>query len=188
MSADELVGQLRGLASKLDRPLGARDVPLAMWRAILHRFGSVAAARELAGLPGPPTNSRWSEDGVLDEIRRLARSGVTITFNGLRDAEREDVNGAIVMYFGSIVRARWLARVPHPPRQLGEWTKWDEERVVAEILARHEAGEPLASSKVPPKFIAAAVTSAAGVTRSRLLGSTTRRFGYVAVNTPAMSC
>lgn len=154
---DELVRLLRRIASKLDRPLSARDVPLGLWRALLREFGSVAAAREAANLPGPPSNYRWSEDGVLDEIRRLARNGVRIVQQDLKDAGREDVVGAIVMYFGSITRARRLARVPDPPRRAWVPERWDEERVGAMILERHRAGEPLASSKVPGRFIAAGI-------------------------------
>ena len=157
MSRDQLFARLRKIAATLDRPLEARDIPQTMWRVLLSRFGSVAKARSAAGLPGPPLNHRWSEDGVLDEIRALARAGVTINHPGLKDTGREDVVGAIVTYFGSIVRARRLAGVPHPPHHYGGWSSWDDERVVAEILARHHAGEPLACSRVPGKLVAAAI-------------------------------
>lgn len=154
---DELVHALRRIAAKLKRPLSARDVPLGLWRALLREFGSVAAARTAADLPGPPLNHRWSEDGLLDEIRGLARDGVRIVHQDLKDAGREDVLGAITSYFGSIVRARRLARVPDPPRRTWIPERWDEERVVAEILARHRTGEPLASSKVPGRIVAAGI-------------------------------
>jgi hypothetical protein len=157
VSPDELVRALRRIAAKLDRPLSARDVPLGLWRALLREFGSVAAAREAARLPGPLLNYRWSEDSLLDEIRRLARSGVRIVHQDLKDAGREDVLGAITGYFGSIVSARRLARVPDPPRKTWVPEPWDEERVVAMILERCRAGEPLASSKVPARYVAAGI-------------------------------
>jgi len=69
----ELIRALRRIADKLDRPLSARDVPLGLWRAVLREFGSVASAREAANLPDPPLNYRWSEDELLDEIRKLSR-------------------------------------------------------------------------------------------------------------------
>ncbi|MGE3761864.1 MAG: hypothetical protein AB7L94_06415 [Kofleriaceae bacterium] len=61
-------------------------------------------------------------------------------------------------YHGSFVRARRLAGIPSPGRREPEVIeRWDEERIVAEILARERDGEPLAYKQVPTKLADAAV-------------------------------
>ena len=76
-------------------------------------------------------------------------SGLTIRYRDLELAGREDLVGAIRTYIGSIVRARVLPNVPHPPRAPHVEERWDEDRVVEDILELHGAGEPLAYSKAP---------------------------------------
>lgn len=92
---------------------------------------------------------------MLKELRRLARQGVVLSDRGLSDAGRRDLVGAVRDYFGSIVRARAIAGVPDPPRPSGKREKWDEARVVTEILERYEEALPLAKSRAPQRLIRA---------------------------------
>jgi hypothetical protein len=75
----------------------------------------MANARRAAGLPQPALNRRWSADRVVEELRRRANAGLATTERALRKAGRIDLIGAIQRYFGSIVRARRVARIPGPP-------------------------------------------------------------------------
>lgn len=150
-----VLDELRRIAEDLGRAVESRDLTEATWRAVRRHFGTMVAARRAAGLPDPRRNTRWSETLVLDEIRRLSRAGVVITQHELNKRSRSDLVGAISKYVGSIVRARRLARVPDPPPRLGTRERWDEDRVMAEIRARHRDGEPLARSKTPTRLVKA---------------------------------
>jgi hypothetical protein len=81
---------------------------------------------------------------------------LTIRYRDLELAGREDLVGAIRSYVGSIVRARVLANVPHPPRAVHAQDSWDEERVVEDILDLHRAGQSLAFTRAPSKLVNAA--------------------------------
>ncbi|MGE0551757.1 MAG: hypothetical protein AB7O24_30245 [Kofleriaceae bacterium] len=140
-----------------DRPLRSDEIPFELYNALLHHFGGIHRARRAAHLPDPPQHREWSQADVITEIRRLDHSGMAIRYRDLELAGREDLVGAIRTYVGSIVRARILANVPHPPRAIGVMERWDEDRVVEDILELHRLGEPLSYSKAPNKLVNAGV-------------------------------
>lgn len=147
--------ELAELTEEAGRPLRSYELEISLYDALLHHFGSIRGARRAAKLADPPFPRRWTKKTVVAEIRRLHRSGVTIRYRDLEQADREDLVGGIRVQIGSIVRARRLARVPEPPRRTFEAEMWDEDRVIEEILERHEAGEPLAYSKAPSRLVSA---------------------------------
>jgi len=161
--ADSLPSKKATLAElvKLTRaagaPLPSNEIPTGLYNALLHHFGGIQRARRAAKLPDPPQYREWSQASAVAEVRRLHQDGLTIRFRDLELCGREDLVGAIRVYVGSIIRARVLAGVPHPPRRWFEQERWDEDRVVEEILELHELGKPLAYSKAPNKLVNAGV-------------------------------
>jgi hypothetical protein len=134
------------------RPLPSNELPFALYDALLHYFGGIHRARRAANLPDPPQVREWTKADAIAEVRRLHDDGLTIRYRDLELAGREDLVGAIRTYVGSIVRARVLASVPHPPRAAWVQEFWDEDRVVEDIVDLHDAGQPLAYSRAPSKL------------------------------------
>ena len=149
----QALADLVKLTRQAGAPLPSNEVPFALYNALLHHFGGIQRARRAAKLPDPPQYREWNEVDVIAEIRRLHENGLTIRYRDLELAGREDLVGAIRTYVGSIVRARLLAKVPHPPRRVSVEERWDEDRVVEEILELYRLGEPLAASKAPDKLV-----------------------------------
>ncbi len=154
---DDVIRELRTLATKLDRPVVRLDLPRPLHWAVLRWFGSITKARDAAELAGPERNTRWDRDRVLSEMRRLSRAGMIITRRNLQSASRHDLIGAISAHVGTLVRARRLARVPGPTYQDRKRQKWDEDRVIQEIRNCKRGGESLASSKAPSALVRAAI-------------------------------
>ncbi|MBV8756320.1 MAG: hypothetical protein JO257_03530 [Deltaproteobacteria bacterium] len=153
----QALAELVKLTREAGAPLPSNELPVALYNTLLYYFGGIQKARRAAKLSDPPQYREWSQADAVTEIRRLHESGVTIRYRDLELAGREDLVGAIRTYVGSIVRARILARVPHPPRAEYEAERWDEDRVVEDILDLHTAGESLAYSKAPSRLVNAGV-------------------------------
>jgi hypothetical protein len=149
--------ELAKLTRQAGKPLPSHALPIQLYDDLLHHFGSIMEARRAAGLAQAPYPRRWTAERVVAEIRRLHRRGIVIRHEDLIDAGREDLAGAIRVYLGSIVRARILARVPHPERRLFEPEAWDEDRVVSEIVDLHEKRKPVAYSRAPKRLVNAGV-------------------------------
>jgi hypothetical protein len=126
-------------------------------QAALFHFDRLRDARRAAGLPEPEPKRKWSTERVIDELRRVHRNGGPTTVPALIKAGRYDLVSAVHSYVGTIARARRLAGIPEPARRSVQGERWDDERVIAEIIARHEAGESIASSKVPSRLENAAI-------------------------------
>lgn len=110
-----------------------------------------AAAR--AGRRSP--SAVWSRRRVIDELRRLDRSGQSTTWGDLVEAGHGDLVGAAATYAGGLQRARVQAGVRRPERRMPV-PRWDKASIVGAIRDRVGKRQPLASSKVPPRFVAAA--------------------------------
>ncbi len=152
------IAELVTLTRQAGKPVASDALPFTLYNSLLHHFGGIARARRAARLPDPPPGPRkWTTASVISELRRLHQTGLTIRFRDLERCGREDLVGAIRAHVGSIVRARVLAGIPHPPRALSFQEHWDEDRVVEEILELHERGQPLAYSKAPNKLVNAGV-------------------------------
>ena len=90
---------------------------------------------------------RWTERKIVEELTELYHKGVAITVRGLIEAGRHQLAHAI-NHFGGLRRARRLAGLPRPsPRRVPDALQADG--VLDEIRRRHEAGEPLAWSRIP---------------------------------------
>jgi hypothetical protein len=156
-SKQTALAELKKLTRQAEAPLPSNELPAALYNALLHHSGGIQKARRAANRPDPPYPKTWTEAKVLDELRRLHDSGVTIRFRDLELCGREDLVGAIRVEIGSIVRARRLARISDPPRAWSEQESWDEDRVIGEILDLARDRQPLAYSKAPSKLRNAAV-------------------------------
>ncbi|HEX2692238.1 MAG TPA: hypothetical protein VHN14_36765 [Kofleriaceae bacterium] len=95
---------------------------------------------------------------MIDELRRIHfRGRVRITSDALRVAGHQGLISAIYLLLGSVPRARRLAGIPDPGyRPPYAIQRWDEDRVLSEIRARHRRKQALASTKVPLTLRAAA--------------------------------
>jgi len=151
-----LLEQLRELVAD-GAPLPATALPKELYGAILTHFGSIADARRAAGLSASlPARRRWSEEAVIEELRRLHGLGLSIRDRDLKDAGYSGVVEAAQVYCGGLARARRLARIAIARRIPRQRSSWDAERVVAEIRALRAAGRPLARSKVDARLYLAA--------------------------------
>jgi len=100
---------------------------------------------------------QWSVEAIVEELRRLERTGVRMTMTTLIYNGHTGLASAIHNYIGGIARARRLAGIPEPVPLQFERESWDEDTVVATIRARHRAGESVAYRSVPTKLADAAV-------------------------------
>jgi hypothetical protein len=148
-----------------------RHDPSASLSIHMH-FPGLSAAREAAGVAGPPyikpknktgpkptsTFGRrpnlWTKERVLADLRRLHRAGRRTAHADLMAAGLSGLVHAAVLYAGGLRAARALAGIaPLTPRPTKKW--WNEERVVVAIKKRKRAGKSLASTLAPPKLVTA---------------------------------
>jgi hypothetical protein len=133
------------------------DLDAATRRAVLLHWGSMSRARADLGLRQlEPPRQVWSRKRVVDEMKRLHRSGQHMSCIAVIKAGRNDLVVAAHRYVGSWARARELAGIRferHRPRAA---QAWDATTVVETISERHRLGQTLASSKVPRALILAA--------------------------------
>lgn len=127
------------------------------YRGALAHFGGIASARTHAGV-APPSFAFWSQERVIDELRRIhLRGRVRITSHALGVAGYKGLLSAIYVVIGSFPRARRLAGIPDPGyRSPDTIHRWDEDSVISEIRARHQRKQSLAPTKVPLTLRAAA--------------------------------
>jgi len=152
----EILERLRALAPE-GAPLPASALPRDLYSAILARFGSIARARQAAGLAASlPRRRRWSEEAVVEELRRLHGLGLRIRDRELKEAGHSGVVEAAQIYCGGLARARRLARISDERRSARKREPWDAERVLTEIRALRAAGQSLARSRVDPRLYLAA--------------------------------
>jgi molybdenum-dependent DNA-binding transcriptional regulator ModE len=135
-------------------------------RSVPLYFRSLDAACKAAGVPGamrrPAARARrrspsavWSRRRVIDELRRLDRSGQSTRWGDLVEAGRGDLVGAAATYAGGLQRARAQAGVRRPERRMPV-PQWNKASIVGAIQDRVRKRQTLASSKVPPRLVAAA--------------------------------
>lgn len=160
MARSRALSELRAAAGELGS-IGVANLRLrashGLYRALLHHFGTLDAARAAAGVVGPtPKNQHWSQAKVVVGLRRAHRAGVRLTVRGLAAAGYRSLVNAARIYCGNLLRARKLARLPEPAPIIYERIAWDEDTVIAEIKALGRARRPLAASKVPSKLLNAA--------------------------------
>jgi hypothetical protein len=126
-------------------------------RAVLLYWGDMDGARQALNLRRPqPARQQWSRERVIDEIRRLHRSGQHMSVTAVASVGRNDLVMAATQYVGSWVLARELAGVAFERNRVFAMPVWDAATVVAEIQQRHLNGQPLASSKCPRSLTCAA--------------------------------
>jgi hypothetical protein len=127
------------------------------YRGALAHFGGIASARTHAGV-APRSFAFWSQERVIDELRRIQLRGrVRITSAALIAAGYHGLVSAIYVRIGSVPRARRLAGIPDPGyRPPDTIHSWDEDSVISEIRARYRRKESLAPTKVPLTLRAAA--------------------------------
>jgi hypothetical protein len=126
-------------------------------RAVLLYWGGMAGARKALHLSAPPPpRQTWTRERVLDEIRKLHRSGQHMSTSAVYAAGRNDLVIAANKYAGGWVRARTMAGVRFKAHRAFSSPVWDAATVVAEINARYRQGLPLALSKSPKSLTCAA--------------------------------
>lgn len=117
----------------------------------------MAGARKALRLREPPARRQaWSRERVIDEIRKLHRTGQHMSSSALASAGRNDLVIAALKYVGSWARARSLAGVAFKANRVFSLPVWDAATVVGEIQARHQQGQSLALSKSPKSLTCAA--------------------------------
>lgn len=167
-------------------PLPASELPRELYSAVLARFGSIASARQAAGLAASvPTRRRWSEAAVVEELRRLHALGIRVRGRELREAGHSGVVEAAQIYCGGLDRARCLARIADERRLARRREPWDAERVVAEIRALRGAGQSLARSRVDPRLYLAARRYFGGW--GEAVEAAGEDYGRVRLNAPSLS-
>src|SRR5689334_22833225 len=141
-------------------------------RSLLLHFPSFEAARRAAHVPVAAPRRRprgrrrrprgrrgrgalWSRRRVLDELRRIDRAGRSTMWADLMQAGRGDLVVAASIYAGGLRRAREAAGVRGGARR-SPIRRWHKAAIAAAIKERARKGQPLASSKAPPHFVAAA--------------------------------
>ena len=127
-------GYVRGLPIEHS---GFKNVALA--NAARRRFGDWPSAVAAAGIPwkAPPPKKQWSRQQVLQAIRDLVESGVSVAQVWKEDRR---LHCAARNHFGSWNKAVLAAGLT-PSRK-----RWTEQRVIEAIRARHERGQSLTSS------------------------------------------
>ena len=150
MSKEQVVRELQRLSTE-GRVVKRRELPEPLFLALRAHFGSLVAARRAAGIAPVRPRRIWSEKRVVDELQALDRLGVEMRAADIKEAGPAGILFALYRYVRSMERARELAGLPKPPRRNFN-DPWDEDRVIAEIWAIHEAGGSLAMSKVDPRL------------------------------------
>jgi hypothetical protein len=159
LTRDEVIVRLQTYTAQHGTPTSRwlKQHDALAYRSLLMHFESIAAARKAALVPSPEHRRRWSRTRVLEELRRLARQPrLSVTTRGLYSAGYSGLVSAARKYVGSLPRARRLAGVPEPSSTGGKRERWDEDRVIHEIHARHRGNLPLAVTKVPRNLVDAA--------------------------------
>ena len=119
----------------------------ALYRAALRRFGSWRHALGCAGLnPGATRRRRrWTAEGVVEEIRALARDGSDLSWSGVAEG-RQSLAAAARARFGSWragLAAAGLSEVAGRRQR-----RWDRHAVVAAVLQRASLGLGMSASCV----------------------------------------
>ncbi len=144
-------------------------------RSIPLHFPGLPAARHVAGVPGPPYQkprrktgpkpgskpararpSTWSRHRVLEELRRLERTGRSTTLQDLLAAGLSTFVRAAQLHAGGLRRARRAAGITQPPRRTTKRYTWAEETIIPAIRSRLRQGLPLAATRVPQGLYGAA--------------------------------
>ena len=155
---DICIEKLREACRRLGRPVQSKDLQhdSVLYNSILHHFGSLHAARNVADIPPPDPRRRWSPELVISEIKRLHASGVRITVQDLINAGYRGLANAAREYCGGLPKARRLAKIRDPKRQQSGREIWDDQRVIEEIQTLHKQGKSIACTRVPRKLRCAA--------------------------------
>jgi hypothetical protein len=178
LSRTEVVARLRDLAARwgaLSPSVLAQRDRLVL-RSLRSQFPSFEAACRAAGIAiaAPPARPRpaegaarsaarperaagamWSRRRVLDELRRLDRSGGSTSWADLMQRGRGDLVAAAAAYAGGLQRARRAAGIRRIERR-APVPRWNKAAIVSAIEQRSRTGQTLASSKAPQHLVAAA--------------------------------
>ena len=130
-SRERVVEELRARAAR-----GEPTLTRGLHRAVQLYFGGVHAARAAARLP-PLLRAAWTEDSLIEELKRRARHGDS----------GHALWAACNRLFGSLAAARRAAGVPATQRA-GGMASWDGPALVRELRRRRRAGQQLARGLV----------------------------------------
>lgn len=175
LTRSQVIAKLREHAAKhgfvSNETLNAHDKVLK--RSLPLHFVGVAAAREAAGVSGPPYKKPrkktgpkptskigrrppiWSRERVLEELRELHREGKRTAHADLMQAGLVALIHAAYTYVGGLRRARELAGIPAPPPRRTKKNTYNKEAVIDAIRARRRKKQTLSSSLVPPRLFTA---------------------------------
>lgn len=142
-------------------------------RSLPLHFVGIAAAREAAGVLGPPRRitaktgpkpgtvtarrpSLWSRDRVIRELRALHRRGRRTAWADLMRSGHTDLLHAAQVYAGGLRSARELAGIAAPPRRSPK-KRWNATGITQLIQQRYRQNRPLSFSEAPPVLVSAGV-------------------------------
>lgn len=166
LDRSEVVARLRALAARhgavspglleaQDREV-ARSLRLHFPSfAVACRAARVEVARPLPRAPSPSPRTVWSEAKVVDELQRLDGAGASTGWAELMESGQGGLVGAAAVYAGGLPQGRAEAGV-EPPERHKPVPRWNAATIELEIRERARTGQPLASSKAPQRFVAAA--------------------------------
>lgn len=168
LSRQEVVARLRELAEQHGGVVSLRLIAThdgQVLRSLRLHFPSFAlacrAARVEVARRSPRTVARqaphavWSKGKVVDELQRLDGDGSSTGWAELMEAERAALVRAAAAHAGGLHEARGDAGVETPERR-PPVPQWDQASIIAAIQERVRAGQTLASSRAPQRFVAAA--------------------------------
>jgi hypothetical protein len=124
--------------------------------ALACRAARVELVKPLPRLVGRRSPSAvWSQDQVVGELRRLDGAGASTGWADLMERGPAGLVNAAAAHAGGLQQARADAGVEAPERQ-APVPRWDQAAIAREIQHRARLGHPLAASRAPQRFVAAA--------------------------------
>ncbi|MAE40169.1 MAG: hypothetical protein CML07_04490 [Psychrobacter sp.] len=132
-----IVDELRTAYRSAGSDLRTRDRALA--NAVWKYFGGLEKARHAAGIERPPL--KWSRRRVVEAIQDRHVRGRSIKHADWKNDR--SLACAATRYFGSWYDAVRAAGLAHAVEQSEPRPKWNKEKVIHAIQARHKAGLPL---------------------------------------------
>ncbi len=122
-------------------------------------YGSIGAALEQLQIRSWPQTSKspaLPRQELLRELHNRRRQGESLR---MTDVQREQprLMRAALKHFGS-----WSSALRFAGLRAITFERWDDARVIEQILALHRDGAPLTRSQAPPKLVAAAEAHCGG--------------------------
>ena len=108
-------------------------------------FGSLKAAMEAAGLPYPP-RPPWTEERILDELRRMHAEGGDLSLAAVKDRHRCSLLGPALHRFGSWRKAVEAAGIDYST--VSRVREWNSKSVIEALQIRYKRGRGMGGGAI----------------------------------------